>query len=69
MNAPKQLAMLPYSILDGVLLAKLMAGSINIGMISMCAMPVDKAVAAVTFTIRQAPRSSIVVDWVIANSF
>ncbi|OLO85117.1 hypothetical protein BKH12_04665 [Actinomyces naeslundii] len=69
MNAPKQLAMPPYSILDGVLLAKLMAGSITIGMISMCAMPMDKAVAAITFTIRQPPRSSVVANRFIANSF
>ncbi|OLO86353.1 hypothetical protein BKH13_00435 [Actinomyces naeslundii] len=61
--------MLPYSILDGVLLAKLMAGSINIGMMSMCAPAVDIAVAAITFASRQAPRSSVVVNRFIVNSF
>jgi hypothetical protein len=69
MSTPKQLAMPPYSILDGVLLAKLMAGSITIGMMSMCAMPVDKAVTAVTFTSRQAPRSIVVANRFIVNSF
>ena len=69
MSTPKQLAMPPYSILDGVLLAKLMAGSTNIGRMSMCAMPVDKAVAAITFTSCQAPRRSVVAKRFIANSF
>ena len=53
MSTPKQLAMPPYSILDGVLLAKLMAGSITIGMITICAMVVDKTTAVKIFTGRQ----------------
>jgi hypothetical protein len=69
MNAPKQVAMPPYSSLDGVLLAKLMAGSITIGTMSMCAMPVDKAVAVIAFTSRPTPRSSVVANRFIANSF
>ena len=69
MSTPKQLAMPPYSILYGVLLAKLMAGSITTGTMSMCAMAVDKAVAAITFASRQAPRRGVVANRFIANSF